>query len=92
MHSKSIHELKQEVRRGLYQKATSAHRQLIQSAAEEGIEWRGEDYKHFLRVIAEVDIASQLRLDDYRFEAVRWMKSLKVTGELPYDKSKRLAG
>ena len=87
--SLSVHERKQQVLRGLYAKALDAHRRLIQAAAEDGIEWRGEDYAHFLRVIGEVELSQQLRFADYRFEAVRWMKSLRI-GALPYDKARRI--
>ena len=90
--SKSKHELWQETLRGLYAKASDKHRRLIQAAAEDGIEWRGEDMAHFLRVIEEVTLASQLRFNDYQYEAVRWMKTLTPGRTLPYDKSSRIGG
>ena len=92
MHSKSKHELWQEVVRGLYEKADNKHRRLIQAAAEDGIEWRGEYMAHFLCVIEEVTLRREMNFEDYRREAVRWMKTLALGRKLPYDKCKRLAG
>lgn len=92
MHSKSKHELWQEVVRGLYENAGDKHRRLIQAAAEDGIEWRGEHMAHFLKVIEEVTLTREMNFEDYRREAVRWMKTLGLGRKLPYDKCKRLAG
>lgn len=89
--SKSQHEIENECRRGLYQKQMTKHKRIIKAAAEDGIQWRGEYYEHFLRVIDEVEMANQLRDEDYRFEAVRYLKSLRVVNELPYDKRRNLS-
>ncbi len=54
--SKSRREIEDECLRGLYQKQMTNHKRIIKAAAEDGIQWRGEYYEHFLRVIDEVEI------------------------------------
>ena len=87
--SKSRRELEDDCLHRLYSHATLQHRRLIDAARSEGVEWRGECYTHFLRVVGEVELAAQLRPADYRFEAVRFLKSLNVGARLPYDKTRR---
>lgn len=53
---------------------------LIVSAREDKIAWRGESRNEFLSVIREIDVMRKIGVDEYRKQAIRKMKGMKMTG------------